>query len=195
MIRRFNNRIRRELFRPRIFSSRLLSLPLEVARREACGIVVRQHYPRSRYALVTREGSWSSRLMPSTSIRRQHRYTITFQTRSGETRFDETRRVSPNLPAPLHSSTTSQSHSRTTSHPSVARHWLPREIDVISRGLCVITSLRSNESNSSRLEERISSSRFFSFLKETLLPRQRAGCQGGGRKRDTPRVSDVASNF
>lgn len=104
-------------------------------------------------------------------------------------------RVSPNLPAPLHSSTTSQSHSRTTSHPSVARHWLPREIDVISRGLRVITSLRPNESNSSRLEERISSSRFFSFLKETLLPRQRAGCQGGGRKRDTPRVSDVASNF
>lgn len=88
-----------------------------------------------------------------------------------------------------------ESHSRTTSHPSVARHWLPREIDVISRGLRVITSLRPNESNSNRLEERISSSRFFSFLKETLLPRQRAGCQGGGRKRDTPRVSDVASNF
>lgn len=168
MIRRFNNRIRPELFRPRISSSRLLSLPLEVARREACGIVVRQHYPRSRYALVTREGSWSSRLMPSTSIRRQHRYTITFQTRSGETRFDETRGVSPNLPAPLHSSTTSQSHSRTTSYPSMARHWLPREIDVISRGLRVITSLRPNESNSSRLEERISSSRFFFFFKRNV---------------------------
>lgn len=86
-----------------------------------------------------------------------------------------------------------ESHSRTTSHPSVARHWLPREIDVISRGLRVITSLRPNESNSSRLESHRAVS--FSFLKETLLPRQRAGCQGGGRKRDTPRVSDVASNF
>lgn len=113
-------------------SSSFLSLHLhsirgeKVARREACSIVVRQHYSRSRYA----RGVEPSFKRPP-SIRRQHRYDYVSNGRSvGREKHDSTRDFSG-----CERSFSSTTMIERVFHPSMTR--LPREIDVISRGLCV----------------------------------------------------------
>lgn len=105
----------------------------KVARREACSIVVRQHYSRSRYARGSRRLSVHRRFEGSIG-------TITFQTvgRSGETRFDE------GFLRMRTSSFSSTTMVERVFHPSMTR--LPCEIDVISRGLCVSLLRCWNES-------------------------------------------------
>lgn len=129
------------------------------------------------------------------SIRRQHRYTITFRTKHDST----ARGVSLNLSSCASFTTVVESHSRRVFHPSMTR--LPREIDVIS----LLRSCDRRNLLDRGLEERVSSSRFFFLSLLLLFLFQRKRCfpdkeqvvreQGEGRKRDTPRVSDVASNF
>lgn len=143
--KRFNNRIRIIYTSTSLFLSTRGEKNFErrVARREACGIVVRRHYPRSRYALVTREGPSFNAV--HRRFRRQHRHTITFQT--GETRFEG---VSPNLAAALF-----HDESQGVPSPSMTRHWLP-PWDRCDYAFIALLRIW--------LEERISSSRFFLFF-------------------------------